>query len=133
MSKGRILIADDDAGLQGMVSKLASKAGYEVQQALDGESALAIARGGQGAKPDLILLDVMMPRMDGRDVLKKLKADDATKDIPVIVYSGRGEHSDRIVGLELGASDYIEKPFNIELLLRKIEYLIWKSRDAAKA
>lgn len=130
MATGRILIADDDEALQTLVKKVAAGAGYEVLQALDGEAALAAARGQP--RPELILLDIMMPRLDGRDVLKRLKADPTTSDIPVIVYSARGEHSDRIIGLELGAADYVEKPFNVELLLRKIEYVLWKARESAK-
>lgn len=118
-----MLVADDDETLLGMVSRVATKAGYEVLLASDGLSALSMAAEKQ---PDVILLDIMMPRMDGRDVLKRLKASPDTRDIPVIIFSARGEHSDRILGLELGADDYIEKPFNLEMLLRKLDYRVWK-------
>jgi DNA-binding response OmpR family regulator len=118
-----LLVADDDETLITMVSRIATKAGYEVCSATDGVSALELAAE---KRPDVILLDIMMPRMDGRDVLKKLKSNPETCEIPVIVFSARGEHSDRILGLELGADDYIEKPFNLEMLLRKLDYRVWK-------
>jgi DNA-binding response OmpR family regulator len=124
-SKGRILIADDDEALQLLLARVASKAGFDVLQAFDGEKAVekAIAE-----RPDCILLDIMMPRLDGRDVLKRLKSAPETSDIPVILFSARGEHSDRIAGLELGADDYVEKPFNVDMLLRRVEYRVWKRR-----
>jgi DNA-binding response OmpR family regulator len=125
-SQGCILVADDDTELQTLVARLAAAHGYTVIQALDGERALAeIAL----RRPDLILLDLMMPRLDGRDVLRRLKADPDTATIPVIVYSARGEHSDRLLGLELGADDYIEKPFNADMLMRRISHRIWKSKQ----
>ncbi|MDR7511086.1 MAG: response regulator [Armatimonadota bacterium] len=121
-----LLVVDDDEALQLMVGRLAEKHGFEVRQALDGEEALASVAE---RRPDLILLDIMMPRLDGRDVLRRLKADPATRDIPVIVFSARGEQSDRLLGLELGADDYVDKPFSIDLLVRKIEYRLWKTAE----
>jgi DNA-binding response OmpR family regulator len=110
-----------------MLLRVATEQGYRVLQAFDGEEALRLVTAD---RPDLLLLDIMMPRLDGRDVLRRLKGDPATARLPVIVFSARGDHSDRLVGLELGADDYIEKPFDIDALLRRIEYLIWKSREA---
>lgn len=126
--KGLILVADDDEALQLMIQRLAQKAGFDVVQALDGEAALRICAE---RRPDLILLDIMMPRLDGRDVLRRLKGDPALRDIPVIVFSARGEQSDRLLGLELGADDYVDKPFDIDLLVRKIEYRLWKRAEGA--
>src|SRR3989337_2830046 len=95
---GRLLGVDDDRELQRMVQRYADKVGgYVIEQALDGEGGLEAARA---RRPDLILLDVSMPRMDGRDLLKRLKADPALADIPVIMFSARSEQSDRLVGLE---------------------------------
>lgn len=123
--KARLLIVDDDEGLQALLFRAAEAAGYEVVQVFDGEAAL---RHAAESRPDLILLDVMMPKLDGRDVLRRLKADPATARIPVIVCSARGEQSDRLVGLELGAHEYLDKPFRLDMLLRRIEYLLWKTR-----
>jgi DNA-binding response OmpR family regulator len=128
--KGHLLVVDDDESLQHMLERMAVKAGFEVSQAFDGETAVKVAAA---TRPDCILLDVTMPRLDGRDVLKRLKADPATASIPVIMFSARGEHSDRLVGLELGADDYVEKPFNMDMLLRKVEYRVWKHRGEPKA
>jgi len=124
----RLLVVDDDRELQRMVQRYADKVGgYVIEQALDGEGGLEAARA---RRPDLILLDVSMPRMDGRDLLKRLKADPALADIPVIMFSARSEQSDRLVGLELGADDYIEKPFHFEMLFRRIAHRIEKARGA---
>ena len=83
----------------------------------------------QSEKPDVILLDVILPGVDGRDALKRLKADAATRHIPVVMYSARGGHSDRRLGLELGADEYIDKPFDADMLLRRLEHLVWKKRS----
>jgi DNA-binding response OmpR family regulator len=124
---GVILVADDDAAVRGLVVAGFSEHGHTVIEASDGEAALRLA---VERHPDVILLDVMMPRMDGRDVLRRLKADPQLASIPVFVYSARGAHSDRLLGLELGAEDYIEKPFELDMLVRRLEYALWKSRGA---
>src|SRR4051812_12073004 len=123
MGKATILFADDDEEIQLLMRRVAEKHGYEVIQAFDGEEAHALI--GQ-RRPDLIVLDIMMPKLDGRDLCQRLKSDPTTRDIPVIIFSARGEQSDRLVGLSLGADDYIDKPFNLELLLNKIRHHLWK-------
>jgi len=110
-------------GLQKIITRAATRAGFVVTQCLEGRDALRIATDEQ---PDLVLLDVMMPYSDGRDVLRDLKAGPQTKDIPVFVYTARDAHYDRLAALELGADDYFEKPFDLELLMTRIEYRIWK-------
>ena len=91
---------------------------YKVKVALNGEKALKIA----GKKPpDIILLDVMMPEMDGFEVCRRLKADEATKDIPVIFVTGHTDEEEREKGMALGAVDYLTKPVEPELVLEKIE------------
>ena len=74
--------------------------------------------------PDLVLLDIMMPFVDGRDVLKQIKKEKESRDIIVLMFSARGEQNDRLVGLELGADDYISKPTHMGSLARKIEFLL---------
>jgi two-component system phosphate regulon response regulator PhoB len=125
VAKIRILVIDDDASLQAAFERHARKEGFLVDKAFDGETGLAMAAV---EKPDVILLDVLMPRMDGRDVLKRLKEDPATQGIHVVVYSARAEHSDRMVGLALGADEYVDKPIDVRLLLRRLEHLVWKRR-----
>jgi DNA-binding response OmpR family regulator len=117
----RILTVDDDVEVQKVVKRAAEAAGLEVVQAFDGAAGLALAL----TEPfDLILLDINMPKMDGRDVLSKLRNNHATAAVPVLIYSGRAGQLDRLVGLELGADDYIDKPFESSLLVKKIERLI---------
>ncbi len=124
--QGRILVADDEVALQNLIRRKAEKHGLEILQVLNGSE--VFDRVLEGA-PDVILLDINMPGADGRDVLKQLKADPRTKDIPVVLYSARGDPLDRRLGLELGAEDYVEKPFDLDLLLQKLEYRIWKRRE----
>jgi twitching motility two-component system response regulator PilH len=124
----KLLVADDDKDLQKALKRVAERAGYEVCQAFDGARVLDAVKGG---RPHLILLDVTMPGADGRDVLRQLKQDPDVSSIPVLICSGRTSHTDRIAGLELGAEDYIEKPFNAALLMNKIARLIEKSSQPA--
>jgi two-component system cell cycle response regulator len=120
---GRILVVDDiEANVRLLQAKLQAEY-YHVLTAADGATALAIAAE---EKPDLVLLDVMMPHVDGRDVLAKIKAEKESRGIIVLLFSARGEQNDRLVGLELGADDYISKPTHMGSLARKIEYLLEK-------
>jgi len=124
----RLLIIDDDVQVQKVVRRVMEAAGFEVVQAFDGVAGLALALA---ERFDLIVLDVNMPLMDGRDVLRKLKQEPANENVPVLIYSGRGDHLERLAGLELGAEDYIEKPFEGGQLVRKIRRLIEKKKEAA--
>jgi DNA-binding response OmpR family regulator len=123
---GRILVIEDEGEVQRVVKRAAEAAGFEVVQAFDGAPGLALA----AAEPfDLILLDINMPNMDGRDVLTRLKRDPATAVVPVLVYSGRDNNEyERHDVLGLGAEDYVDKPLDARSLVLKIEYLIQKAR-----
>ena len=121
-----LLVADDDSDIRRIVSTAARKQGMRTIEAEDGERALRLIREEM---PDVIVLDVMMPKQDGRDVCRKVRADAATKDIPIIMFTAKDDQADRLVGLELGADDYIAKPFKIDMLMRRIEYLIWKRSE----
>ena len=94
------------------------KAHYEVLIAADGRQALRLARQ---SNPDLILLDLMLPEMDGLDVCRELRK---TSDVPIIMITARGEEIDRVVGLELGADDYVCKPFSVRELLARIKAVL---------
>ena len=113
LARPRILVVDDDPDLREMM-RLVLEPGYEVLCAADGEASLDVARTDQ---PDLIIMDQFMPRLDGLGALERLRADPATEDIPVILVSARADESVRVRGLDLGAVDFLAKPFS-ELELR---------------
>jgi sigma-B regulation protein RsbU (phosphoserine phosphatase) len=105
----RVLVIDDSDDSRELIGRYLERAGYEVLAAMDGQGGLAKA---YAADPDLILLDIMMPGMDGYEVCETLKKGARTRDIPVIFLSGLGESRDKIRGLEIGGADYITKPFD---------------------
>jgi len=118
MSAGQfILVVEDDAGVADVLQKHLEREGYYCQVVISGEKALASIREHA---PSLILLDRVLPGMTGDEVVRRLKADPRTRAIPVIMLTGKAEESDELVGLALGADDYIAKPFSTKLLLARI-------------
>jgi two-component system alkaline phosphatase synthesis response regulator PhoP len=117
MSKGKILVVDDEAYLLQILDFSLGAEGYDVVTAEDGEQAIQKAKTEQ---PDLIVLDIMMPKIDGYEACRKLKQDPGMKDVPVILLTAKGRDIDRKLGLEVGADDYITKPFSPSKLLEKI-------------
>ena len=117
MSK-KILVVDDEDDILHFLELVLREKGYDVATASGGHEALTKA---QLEQPNLILLDIMMPQMDGWEVLKLLRVDEETADIPVAMLSARTEAKDRVQGLQEGAIDYICKPFSLQDLLLKIE------------
>jgi DNA-binding response OmpR family regulator len=119
----RILIIEDDPSiLRGLQLNLTME-GYTVRSAMDGESGLQLARTEH---PDLIVLDVMLPRMDGLAVLRELRREDP--DLPVLILSAKGQETDKVAGLQLGADDYLVKPFGLKELLARIDALLRRRR-----
>lgn len=114
MNNKRILLADDDEMIVDALSYQLEREGYEVLKAYDGEQALALAREGD---PDLILLDVMMPKKQGWEVCQEIRREST---VPILMITARGEEMDRVLGLELGADDYIVKPFSFRELLARV-------------
>jgi two-component system phosphate regulon response regulator PhoB len=111
-----VLIVDDEQDIGGLLGYVFSKEGFRVLSAADGRRALELARK---EKPALIILDIMLPEVSGTEVLRSLRADPATRATPVILLTAKKSEGDRIAGLELGADDYVTKPFSPrELLLR---------------
>lgn len=117
MNKTKLLIVDDEVDLLDMLRVVLGTSGFEVVTADSGMKALMLA---DEAPPDVILLDVMMGEMDGWEVLKLLKLDDRTRDIPVIILSARTETRDKIRGLQEGAADYVTKPFSVKELIERV-------------
>jgi DNA-binding response OmpR family regulator len=121
MSKGRILVVEDDFDISNMLRIYFSGQGYEVQVAPRGGDALSMTRK---QLPNLIVLDIMLPDMNGYDVCRDLRMTTRTSHIPIIFLTQRDERSDKIQGLELGADDYVTKPFDIEELKLRVQNAI---------
>jgi DNA-binding response OmpR family regulator len=121
MAKGSILVIDDEQDLIELVRYNLVKEGFEVSAALDGESGLAAALR---EKPDVVVVDLMLPGIDGLEVCRALRADERTAQIPVIMLTAKTSESDRIVGLELGADDYVTKPFSPRELAARIKAVL---------
>ena len=114
--KQKILVVDDEADILTLLQYNLEKAGFKVISAKDGPEAIDLAKKEQ---PDLVILDLMLPSMEGTEVCKTIKKEERTSHIPIIMLTAKSEEVDRIVGLELGADDYIAKPFSPrELILR---------------
>ncbi|WP_205407813.1 response regulator transcription factor [Thiohalospira halophila] len=123
----RILVAEDDDLLAELIEFKLQEAGFSVERVSDGESALDSV---QKRTPDALLLDIMLPGMDGFEVLRTLKTKSAHPDLPVMVLTGRGLEQDVVSGLDLGASDYLVKPFMVKELLTRIQRLLDKDKTA---
>jgi two-component system phosphate regulon response regulator PhoB len=125
----KILIVDDEVDLLRMVDFNLRSAGFATLSAQNGKDALRLARG---ERPDLILLDLMLPDIMGTEVCRALKADSATRDIPVIMVTAKGEEIDRVVGFEIGAEDYVTKPFSPRELILRIRSILRRSQRAVE-
>jgi two-component system, OmpR family, response regulator CpxR len=123
----RILVIDDDVELCSLVSEYLRPEGFQVESAQDGNSGLTRALSGEYM---LVVLDVMLPRLNGFDVLRKLRDNSR---IPVLLLTARGEDVDRIVGLEIGADDYLPKPFNPRELVARIRAILRRTRGKGEA
>jgi DNA-binding response OmpR family regulator len=122
-SAGRVLVVDDDEAVRVLLTRYLEMEGFAVDQVPDGASALdAIA----SSKPDLVLLDLMLPAQDGLDILTRLRRD---SDVPVILLTARGSEADRILGLKLGADDYVVKPFSPGELTARISSVLRRTRS----
>ena len=125
-----ILVAEDDADIADLIALYVRKAGWEPHVVGSGDAALAHAR----AHPvDVAILDVMLPGMSGLDVCRALRADRATATLPIIMVTARADETDRIVGLDIGADDYVPKPFSPNELIARIRAVVRRTRrnDAA--
>jgi len=121
MPKQTVLAIDDEKDLIDLVRYNLEKEGYQVRSALDGETGLAMALRD---RPDVVLVDLMLPGLDGLEVCRRLRADSRTASIPLIMLTAKSGESDRVVGLELGADDYITKPFSIRELTARVRALL---------
>lgn len=124
--KRKIAVIEDDRDINELISYNLEREGYGVIRSLDGGQGLFLI---QKERPDLILLDLMLPGMDGLEVCRALKQSDATKDIPIIMITAKSEESDVVVGLQMGADDYITKPFSPKVLLARIKAVFRRGKE----
>ena len=131
MAKESILIVDDEEDVLELVRFNLEKNGYKIETAASGEEALTKARG---KLPNLIILDLMLPGIDGLEVAKKLKGDNKTMSIPIVMLTAKGEEADIVTGLEIGADDYIIKPFSPKVLVARVRRILQRAiaRDLGK-
>jgi DNA-binding response OmpR family regulator len=121
----RILIIEDDRDIAELVAHALRKAGHEADLLASGDEALQRARA---LRPDVIVLDLMLPGVDGLDVCRALRANGDTASIPIIILTARGDESDRVTGLELGADDYVTKPFSPRELAARVSALLRRAQ-----
>ncbi len=119
-----ILIVEDEKEIRELLAHYLRKEGFRPSVAPDGETGLARARA---ERPDLVVLDILLPGMDGLEVLRKIRAGGETAGIPVIMLTAKGDETDRVVGLELGADDYIPKPFSPREVVARIKAVFRRS------
>lgn len=130
MAKEKILVIEDEEDIQELLKFNLAKEGYQVQIAGTGEDGLRMATHGQ---PDLVLLDLMLPRLDGLEVCKRLRAHPRASGIPIIMLTAKGEESDVVTGLEIGADDYIAKPFSPKVVIARIRNLLRRQEKTTTA
>jgi DNA-binding response OmpR family regulator len=125
MTQSRILVVEDDRDIADLLVHYLTRAGYRTEVVHTGPDALARARA---APPDLVVLDLMLPGLDGLEVCRALRADRRTAAVPLIMVTARAEETDRVVGLELGADDYVTKPFSPKELVARVGALLRRLR-----
>ena len=130
MAKTKVLVVEDDRSLAEVLQYNLEQNGYEVFCAYDGQDGLSQARL---QLPELIVLDVMIPVLDGLEVCKMLRASSSTSDIPVIMLTAKSEETDQLVGFSVGADDYVVKPFSVKVLLQRIKTMLRRQERSKSA
>ena len=125
-TRQKILIVDDELDALTALKRALESENYNVVEAADGLSAIEKVKA---EKPDIVLLDLMMPQIDGFEVCRQLKSDPKYKHIPIIMLTAKGEINDKIEGIEMGADDYVTKPFNLNELKARIKMILRRAQD----
>ncbi len=126
MGMSKVLVIEDDRSLSDVLQYNLRQAGYEVLVAFDGQDGLAQA---QVKSPDVVILDLMLPIIDGIEVCRRLRADAATRDLLIVMLTAKSEETDQLVGFSLGADDYVTKPFSLKVLLQRLKALQRRRAD----
>ncbi|HEY5235487.1 MAG TPA: response regulator transcription factor, partial [Rhabdochlamydiaceae bacterium] len=127
--KKRILLIEDEEDIAALIKLQAELSGYKMHVEVDGLNGY---RAIEREKPDLVILDIMLPGQNGFDICRKMKSNPELKNIPVIVLSAKGDEIDVILGLELGADDYVAKPFSPKVLFSRIKAVLRRGKEAEK-
>jgi len=125
--KKKVLVVDDEKDLVDLITYNLQRNGYDVVSAFNGNAALDVAEREQ---PDLIVLDLMLPGIDGTEVARRLKADAKSANTPIIMLTAKAEETDVVVGLTLGADDYVTKPFSMKILLARLTSVLRRTEQA---
>lgn len=128
--KKRILLIEDEEDIAALIKLQAEASGYKLHVEVDGVNGY---RAIEREKPDLVILDIMLPGQNGFDVCRKMKSNPDLKNIPVIIVTAKGEEIDVVLGLELGADDYVAKPFSPKVLFSRIKAVLRRGKDAEKS
>ncbi len=126
MQKFKIVLVEDEEDIAALIKLQGELSGYKIHVEVDGLNGL---RAIEKEKPDLVLLDIMLPGMSGLDICRKLKSNEDLKDIPVIMLSAKGEEIDIVLGLELGADDYVTKPFSPKVLFSRVRAVLRRAME----
>ena len=126
--KRTILVVDDEKDIVDLITYNLQRNGYDVLCALNGTEALELA---QKHVPDLVVLDLMLPGIDGTEVARRLKSDARTANVPIVMLTAKGEETDVVVGLTLGADDYVTKPFSMKILLARLSTVLRRAEQSA--
>ena len=122
----KIMIIDDEQDIVELLSYNLEREGFSTVKAYDGEAALGLARS---EKPDLMILDLMLPKMNGLDVCKAIRRNPETANLPIIMLTAKGDEIDKIIGLEIGADDYVTKPFSVKELIARVRTILRRLQD----
>ena len=122
----KIMIVDDEQDIVELLSYNLEREGFSTVKAYDGEAALGLVRS---EKPDLMILDLMLPKMNGLDVCKAIRRNPETVNLPIIMLTAKGDEIDKIIGLEVGADDYITKPFSVKELIARVRAVLRRMHD----
>ncbi|MCB2227639.1 MAG: response regulator transcription factor [Desulfarculaceae bacterium] len=128
MAKATVLVVEDEKDIIDVVDFNLQQAGYRVLKAADGAEGLRLAKD---QSPDLVVLDLMLPAMDGKEVCRRLKQGEATREIPVLMLTALASETDRIIGFEIGADDYLTKPFSPRELVLRVNAILRRSQEPA--
>ena len=128
--KKRILLIEDEEDIAALIKLQAELSGYKLHVEVDGINGY---RAIEREKPDLVILDIMLPGENGLDVCRRMKSNSELKNIPVIILSAKGEELDVVLGLELGADDYVHKPFSPKVLFSRIKAILRRGKEPEKA